>query len=275
MLKGAIARRYAEAVMQIATEQHTQDQWRADVRTIGEAFGNRQLAFVLREPKIAAQRKELALRDLLSARVQHDALNLALVLVRDELVEIAPRLALEYERLYNEFKGQAVAQVTTAQPLDDAERAQVVNQLSQRTGKRIILEERVDPAILGGVTARVGDELIDGSVRRRLSLLRQQIIKGGGGFGGPTDGQAAGTPDAGAQSPAAGAEQAAPDGAADGGATGGKPEGSGASGSASDLGTPRPGTAGASGPEGPDGQAGPGNGRHYRRPERRHRGRRR
>ena len=95
MLKGAIARRYAEAVMEIATADQSIDRWLADVKLIGEAFGDRHLAFILREPKVAMQRKELILRDLLAARVSRAALNLALVLNQDGLVEIGPRLAQE------------------------------------------------------------------------------------------------------------------------------------------------------------------------------------
>lgn len=194
MLKGAVARRYAEAVMEIATQQPaTLDRWLADVKLIGEAFGDRHLTFVMREPKIPAARKEQVVRDLLAPKVQPEALNLALVLVRDDITEIGPRLAVEFERLYNDYRGQAVAQVVSAMPLDDGERAQVAGQLQRVTGKRIILQERVDPDILGGVVARVGDTLIDGSVRRRLTLLRDEIIKGGGSFGGPSDGRPAPT----------------------------------------------------------------------------------
>lgn len=217
MLKGAVARRYAEAVMEIASQQPgTLDRWLADVRLIGEAFGNRHLAFVLREPKIPAGRKEQVVRDLLEPKVQHEALNLALVLVRDDLVEIGPRLVVEFERLYNDYRGQAVAQVTSAMPLDDSERAQVASQLQRATGKRIILRERVDPAILGGVVARVGDTLIDGSVRRRLTLLRDEIIKGGGSFGGPMDGRPSPT-DGGSTPPTGGSTpEAAPESGASG-----------------------------------------------------------
>ncbi|GAC1448586.1 MAG: hypothetical protein PVSMB4_05910 [Ktedonobacterales bacterium] len=188
MLKGAVARRYAEAILQIGIQQGTLDRWLDDVRVLGEAFGNRQLAFILREPRIGVQRKDLIVRDLLTNKVQHDALNLALLLVQDEIIEVAPRLAQEFERLYNEYRGQAVALVTSAVPLDDEERAHIAADLQRVTGKRIILEERVDAALLGGVVVRIGDTLMDGSVRRRLALLREQIIKGGGSFGGPLDG---------------------------------------------------------------------------------------
>jgi hypothetical protein len=183
-------------------------------------------------------------RDLLANKVQHDALNLALVLVQDGLSDVGPRLAQEFERLYDGYRGQAKAQVTSALPLDDVERSEVAQALQHVTGKRIILEERVDPSILGGVMARVGDTLIDGSVRRRLALLREQIIKGGGAFGGPSDGRPApggGPADGGPTSgPAAGsggfvlrpAAPPTPEAAAGGGtgngsgpASGGRPDG--------------------------------------------------
>ena len=96
------------------------------------------------------------------------------------------------------------------------------------------MQERVDPAILGGVVARVGDTLIDGSVKRRLMLLREQIVKGGGSFGGPQDGRPGSEPDGG---PEAGGGPAADSGtggpfvvspAPDGGSTasGGSPDAS-------------------------------------------------
>lgn len=189
MLKGATARRYATAIFEIAVEQGNVDRWRDDVRQIAEYFGNRRLLFVLREPKIPAQRKEAIVRDLLAAKIQPEALNAALLLVERGLADLAPAIAAHFEKLYNDYRGQAVAQVTTAIPLDDDLRAQITGELRQITGKHILLDERVDPSILGGAIARVGDTLIDGSLRRRFTLLRQQIASGA--FGGPDEGLAA------------------------------------------------------------------------------------
>jgi F-type H+-transporting ATPase subunit delta len=185
VLKGSIARSYAEAVFEIATEAGTLDRWHDDLRTLAEYFGNRRLVFVLREPKIAFARKEAIVRDLLADKLQPQALNLALLLVERGLVELAPAIFTQFELRYNDYKGLAVAQVTTAIPLDNALRAQISAELGQITGKRIILQERVDPSILGGAIARVGDTLIDGSLRRRFALLRQQIASGA--LGGPDD----------------------------------------------------------------------------------------
>jgi F-type H+-transporting ATPase subunit delta len=178
VLKGATARRYAEAVFELGVQEETIERWRDDLRLLAEYLGNRRLAFVLKEPKIPFQRKELIVRDLLGERVRREALNLAMLLVERGLVELAPRISEQFEKLYNDYRGQAIAQVTTAIPLDDTLRTQVARDLQQITGKRIILQERVDPSILGGVVARVGDTLIDGSLKRRFALLRQQIISG-------------------------------------------------------------------------------------------------
>jgi len=177
-LKGAVARRYAEAVFDIGREQNTIDRWRADIGVLAEYLGNRRLTFVLREPKLGFKTKEQILRDLLTDKVQPDALGLALLLTERGLIELMPRVASEFERLYDEFKNQAKATVTTATALDADEERRLVTALQQVTGKTIQLTTRVDPAILGGVVARVGDTLIDGSVRRRLELLREQIRTG-------------------------------------------------------------------------------------------------
>ncbi len=186
MLKGATARRYAQAVFDIGVEAGNVDRWRDDVRTIAEYLGNKRLLFVLSEPKIPFDRKQAIIRDLLGTKVQSEALNLALLLAERGLAELAPRISQYFDTLYNDYRGQAIAQITTAIPLDDDLRLQIGAELQQITGKRILLEERVDPTILGGAIARVGDTLIDGSIRRRFQLLRQQIAAGA--FGGPDDG---------------------------------------------------------------------------------------
>ncbi|SRR5579875_1876631 len=177
-LKGAVARRYAEAVFDLGREHNDIERWRADIQTLNQFLSNRRLAFVLREPKIAFAAKEQILRDLLGNRVQPDALGLALVLTERELVDHMPRIAQEFEQLYDEYKNVAKATVITATPLTPDEQSEIVAALQHVTGKQIELTTEVDPSILGGVVARVGDTLIDGSVKRRLALLREQIIRG-------------------------------------------------------------------------------------------------
>jgi len=176
MLKGAVARRYASAVFDLALKYNTVDPTLQDIREIAQVFANRKVSYLLREPKIPARRKEEALRAALKGRVQDMSLNLALLLVQRELVEYMPTIAREFEQLVLDYRNQAVANVTTATEVNPAERVMIQRALEQRTGKTIIMQSHVDPAILGGVIARVGDSIIDGSVRYRLSVLEQRLM---------------------------------------------------------------------------------------------------
>src|SRR5205085_6761244 len=107
MLKGAIARRYAEAIFDIARRQNSIDRTLDDVREIARLFAHRKLAYLLREPKVPAQRKETAIRQGLTSKVLPTSLNLALLIVQRELVEIMPNIAGELERLVLDYKNQA------------------------------------------------------------------------------------------------------------------------------------------------------------------------
>jgi F-type H+-transporting ATPase subunit delta len=178
MLKGAIGRRYAEAIFDIAKKQNTLDRTLDDVREIARLFSHRTLAYLLNEPKIPTQRKENAIRQALASKVLPTSLNLALLIVQRELVEAMPSIARELEQLVLNYKNQAVAQVTTAMPMDQQEQNAVRQALEQRTGKTILMQTKVSPDILGGVVARVGDRVIDASVRHRLASLRRQLLTG-------------------------------------------------------------------------------------------------
>jgi len=178
MLKGAIARRYAGAIFDIGVKQNTLDRTLEDVQEIAKLFSIRKLAYLLREPNIPAERKETAIRQGLASKVLPTSLNLALLVVQRELVDVMPNIARELNQLVLNHKNEAKAEVTTATQLDKTTQSQVQRALERMTGKKIMLETRVQPNILGGVVARVGDQVIDGSVERRLKLLQQQLLTG-------------------------------------------------------------------------------------------------
>src|SRR5215469_16548269 len=138
MLKGAIARRYAEAMFQIALRQNTVDRTLEDVKNITQVFANRKLAYLLREPKVPAQRKEKALREAFTTRVLPTSLNLALLIVQRELVDSMPNVAKELETLVLDYRNEAIAEVTTAAPLDEIQSSLVKQALEQSTSRSII-----------------------------------------------------------------------------------------------------------------------------------------
>lgn len=177
MPKGAIARRYAGAMFELGLKHQALDRTLEDVRGIAQVFANRKLAYLLREPKVPAQRKETAIRQSLADKVLPTSLNLALLVVQRELVDIVPNIAKELEQLVLDYKNEAIADVTTATKIDDAQLSLIKQALEKRTGKHIIAHTKVQPDILGGVIARVGDQVIDGSIRSRLAALQQQLLK--------------------------------------------------------------------------------------------------
>jgi F-type H+-transporting ATPase subunit delta len=178
MLKGAIARRYAGAMFELALKQDALERTLDDVQGIARLFSKRTLAYLLREPKVPAQRKEKVLREALSSRVLPISLNLALLVVQRGLVDLMPNIAAELQQMVLDYKNQATAEVTTAMPMDEQQQALVKQALEKRTGKTILLATRVNPEILGGVVARVGDQVIDGSIQQRLQALKRQLLTG-------------------------------------------------------------------------------------------------
>jgi F-type H+-transporting ATPase subunit delta len=83
----------------------------------------------------------------------------------------------EYERMADSHLGLEHAKVITAVPLDEEDQKKLSERLAAITGKKIVLTAEVDPAIIGGFVARVGDELIDGSTRAKLEALRRQLVR--------------------------------------------------------------------------------------------------
>src|SRR5436309_15912637 len=119
MIRGAIARSYAQAIFEIGRKQNTLDRTLDDVREIARLFAHRKLAYLLNEPKIPMQRKEAAIRQALASKVLPTSLNLALLVVQRELVEAMPNIARELKQMVLDYKNQAVAEVTTAASMDE------------------------------------------------------------------------------------------------------------------------------------------------------------
>src|SRR6267378_3273520 len=143
MLKGAIARRYAGAIFDIGMKQNTLDRTLEDVQEIAKLFSIRKLAYLLREPNIPAERKEIAIRQGLASKVLPTSLNLALLVVQRELVDAMRNIANELEKLVLDYKNEAKAQVTTAAPMDEAQSNSVKQALERRTGKTILMQTKV------------------------------------------------------------------------------------------------------------------------------------
>lgn len=171
----ASARRHAQAVFQIALERNELERWRGDLERISEAIKDPLLYSFLESPKIPFSEKARILSQSLEG-ITPLAMNLAHLLVAKGRLGIVEDIVFEYERLVDDYRGIAHAEVATAVPLEEGEQDKLTRRLGDLLGKEIVLSTRVDPSLIGGLIARVGDKLIDGSTKSRLLSLRESLI---------------------------------------------------------------------------------------------------
>jgi F-type H+-transporting ATPase subunit delta len=175
MLTGGAPKRYAQAIFEIARADGTFEAWQRDLTTMESLVTDETGRQFFGSPKVDATDKRQVAERLLASRVQPRALNLARVLIqRGRFTDIA-RVAAAFAEMVRDYQGIAVAEVTTAVPLDDAARADVARRLGALVGKRIELHTKVDESIIGGLIARIGDYLIDGSVTGQLTRMRARL----------------------------------------------------------------------------------------------------
>jgi F-type H+-transporting ATPase subunit delta len=172
--RSSTAIRYAEAIFGVAHDANTYDEW---LRELGEAsllVSDPLAARVLASPAIPRERKAAILEQALPDLSPPVKRFLALLLRRERL-PLVPDVLGRLRDLIDRERGLERVKVTTAAPLEAAERALVTARLAARTGRRVQLEEAVDPGLIGGVVAQIGDQIIDGSVRGRLQRLRRAL----------------------------------------------------------------------------------------------------
>lgn len=173
--RGGSARRYAQAVFELAQESGTLDAWTRDLSLMAEVFSDGSVSTYFRNPKRRAETAQATAQRMFEGRVQPQALNMLQMLARQQRTDLLPLIHERFEALLRESQGIVIADVTTAVPVDQAEQRQIGEQLARITGKRVQLRMQVDPSIIGGLVARIGDKLIDGSVTTSLQQLRQRL----------------------------------------------------------------------------------------------------
>jgi F-type H+-transporting ATPase subunit delta len=172
------ARRYAEAAFELAQRDGGFDQWDEDLRLAAELLADERVASIVRSPAVPYPQREAILQRLLEDRLSRPAYNLLRLLAQRRRLELIAQIAAEYGRLLDRQNGVVAATVTSAAPLDNTETAAVQSRLEEMSGQAVRLTPVVDPALIGGLTVRVGDRLIDASVRGRLERLREQLVAG-------------------------------------------------------------------------------------------------
>jgi F-type H+-transporting ATPase subunit delta len=172
----AVGRVYADAVFAIAKESNAVDAFLEDLRVVLAAFrDNPKFEALYSSPKIAREETERMVRGAFEGKLRQPLLHLLLLLVRRGRQRALPAIVRAYEALVDADRNQRRVALATASPLDDALKARIADALSKKTGQKVLLDARVDPALLGGAVLRVGDTVVDGSLRTGLARLAKQM----------------------------------------------------------------------------------------------------
>jgi len=177
MPKSPSPRRYAQAVFQIALETGGLLTWADDLRTLSLAVESEEMAGLLDAPHVPVGRKAEAIAQTMGDSVNGLARNLLALLASRNQAHILPGVLDEYERLVDEHGGVERAVVISAVDLEDEQKESVTGFLTELVGKDVRLTTVVQSQVLGGLVARVGDRVVDGSVRSKLREMRRSIVE--------------------------------------------------------------------------------------------------
>jgi len=170
---------YAAALLSVAEAEDAVDEVEDELFRFGRALESASdLRDALIDPALPVEHKRALLQDLLGERASPTTIHLLALVVEQGRSRQLDAIAQGVSTLAAERRRMVVAEVQTAIPLSDAERDRLAEVLARATGKQVELKVIVDPEVIGGAVARVGDQVFDGTVRSRLEAARERLGSG-------------------------------------------------------------------------------------------------
>ncbi|MEE9367146.1 MAG: ATP synthase F1 subunit delta [Dehalococcoidales bacterium] len=174
MARRAYSKRYAQAAFEIALEAGELKRWQSDLQKIVRVVSDEDFSAALESPKVHFSEKS----KLLSGQMKElhpMLLNLLLMLISKGRLGMIGEIADEYQRLWNSHRGIEIAEVTTAVPLTKEDEEKLARHLGRIVGKTVEIKADINPSVIGGFVARIGDRLLDGSIRSKLAALKKEM----------------------------------------------------------------------------------------------------
>ncbi len=167
---------YAQALFEIARAEDAVETVEEELFRVARTFeGSDELRSTLTDQHVPVERRQAIVEDLLGARASPVSTAIVSFVVGTGRARDLPAIVDKLVERSAEERAEAVAEVRSAVPLDDQQRLRLADALSQATGKKVSVKVVVDESVLGGIVARVGDTVIDGSVRHRLDQLKEAL----------------------------------------------------------------------------------------------------
>jgi F-type H+-transporting ATPase subunit delta len=175
-----LAQVYARALFEVAGEQGKLDVLREQLGQFADAMKrNRELELFFFSPYFSSKEKQEGLEKLLDG-ADEQLMNFLKLLIENHRMPVIYRLRREYERLWEQENRLLPVVLTSAVELDEQTVKDLGQRIGERTGNTVTLTTKVEPDILGGIVVRVGNSILDASIRNRLEQLRTQVAQGAG-----------------------------------------------------------------------------------------------
>jgi len=174
LAKRVYAKRYAQAVFELAKQKGDLDKWSSDLSQIAAVSRDADAVSLLESPSIHFEDKAAVIKKVLED-LNPLALNLVYLLMSRGRLSMAGEITGEFNALLDNLRGIEHGEAITAIPIDDAYKQQLEKQVSALIGKQIFLESHTNPALLGGIILKFGGKMLDGSTRTKLAVLRREL----------------------------------------------------------------------------------------------------
>jgi F-type H+-transporting ATPase subunit delta len=181
MTGNVVARRYAKALVETVAEQAGDlEAVHAELRDLAEVIdGHRDLSSLLYSPSVRLDVKGAIVEDLIEKAGLTDlSSTFVRLLLEKGRLRYLGSIAETFEQMANERLGRLKVSVVSATPLAEAEMERLSAELAEATGKTIVMEAEIDPALIGGLVVKVGGRVVDGSIRHQLDALRESLVRG-------------------------------------------------------------------------------------------------
>ncbi len=177
MLRGAVARRYAQALYEIAVDKKSLDALEEELKAVSAVVeSERGLQQILFHPQITVSEKRQVLKELFEGRISETTLNFLYLLVDRHREAYLSGIVEEFIILANAARNMVDAKVISAKALSKAQKKELANVLNRLAGKEVNPEYAVDASLIGGLVVRIGDKVIDGSVKYKLEALKTRLM---------------------------------------------------------------------------------------------------
>lgn len=178
MIAGALARRYAKAILELAEEAGRLDEVQRELSDLRATWqSSAELRDAFENPAVGAEQRRAILRGLAEHMKLSPMVKNALFLLSDRRrLRYLPEVVEAYQVLAEAKAGRVRAEVTTAGSMPEPYFHELQKALESVTGKKVVLVKKQDPSLIGGVVTKVGDKVFDGSLRARLSELTEELL---------------------------------------------------------------------------------------------------